>query len=152
MKADTQHVNIMDNKTEGASWFPLRIFPSGKEPCCVDPLLLGNVFDEMSELHQAAAAGDYDQVKELLRGNKCNPNQKDIDWCSKTPLHWAAAKGSSTRATKLHRCPLTTPQVLHFTRFKLRAVSNGSENLRHEILALSHTCGQLITEKIGILF
>ncbi|XP_030575432.1 ankyrin repeat domain-containing protein 66 [Archocentrus centrarchus] len=47
----------------------------------------------MSELHQAAAAGDYDQVTELLRENKCNPNQKDIDWCSKTPLHWAAAKG-----------------------------------------------------------
>uniref|UniRef100_A0A3B4FN83 Ankyrin repeat domain 66 n=1 Tax=Pundamilia nyererei TaxID=303518 RepID=A0A3B4FN83_9CICH len=47
----------------------------------------------MSELHQAAAAGDCDQVEELLRENKCNPNQKDIDWYSKTPLHWAAAKG-----------------------------------------------------------
>ncbi|KAM4595870.1 ankyrin repeat domain-containing protein 66 [Polymixia lowei] len=47
----------------------------------------------MTELHQAAAAGDYDLVEELLRKNKCNPNQRDIDWNYKTPLHWAAAKG-----------------------------------------------------------
>lgn len=49
----------------------------------------------MSELHQAAAAGDFDQVEEILRQNKCNPNQRDIDWSYKTPLHWAAAKGRS---------------------------------------------------------
>ncbi|XP_076013405.1 ankyrin repeat domain-containing protein 66-like [Genypterus blacodes] len=47
----------------------------------------------MSELHEAAAAGNFDQVEELLRQNKCNPNQKDVDWSNKTPLHWAAAKG-----------------------------------------------------------
>uniref|UniRef100_A0A3P8STT3 Ankyrin repeat domain 66 n=1 Tax=Amphiprion percula TaxID=161767 RepID=A0A3P8STT3_AMPPE len=47
----------------------------------------------MTELHQAAAAGDYDQVEEILRQNRCNPNQRDIDWSYKTPLHWAAAKG-----------------------------------------------------------
>ncbi|XP_026195277.1 ankyrin repeat domain-containing protein 66 [Anabas testudineus] len=47
----------------------------------------------MTELHQAAAAGDFDQVEEILRQNKCNPNQRDIDWSNKTPLHWAAAKG-----------------------------------------------------------
>ncbi|XP_056249617.1 ankyrin repeat domain-containing protein 66 isoform X1 [Seriola aureovittata] len=47
----------------------------------------------MTELHQAAAAGDFDQVEEILRQNKCNPNQRDIDWSYKTPLHWAAAKG-----------------------------------------------------------
>ncbi|KAM9354818.1 ankyrin repeat domain-containing protein 66 [Pholidichthys leucotaenia] len=47
----------------------------------------------MTELHQAAAAGDFYQVEELLRQNKCSPNQKDIDWSDKTPLHWAAAKG-----------------------------------------------------------
>ncbi|XP_036397414.1 ankyrin repeat domain-containing protein 66 [Megalops cyprinoides] len=47
----------------------------------------------MTELHQAAAAGDYDVVEEIVKKNKCNPNQKDIDWNCKTPLHWAAAKG-----------------------------------------------------------
>ncbi|XP_060919706.1 ankyrin repeat domain-containing protein 66 [Labrus mixtus] len=47
----------------------------------------------MTELHQAAAAGDFDQVTEILRQNKCDPNQRDIDWSFKTPLHWAAAKG-----------------------------------------------------------
>uniref|UniRef100_UPI003AADB641 ankyrin repeat domain-containing protein 66 n=1 Tax=Centroberyx gerrardi TaxID=166262 RepID=UPI003AADB641 len=47
----------------------------------------------MTELHQAAAAGDFDQVEEILRQNKCNPNQRDVDWNCKTPLHWAAAKG-----------------------------------------------------------
>ncbi|XP_035529245.1 ankyrin repeat domain-containing protein 66 [Morone saxatilis] len=47
----------------------------------------------MTELHQAAAAGDFDQVEEILGQNKCNPNQRDIDWSYKTPLHWAAAKG-----------------------------------------------------------
>ncbi|KAA8581907.1 ankyrin repeat domain-containing protein 66 isoform X2 [Etheostoma spectabile] len=48
---------------------------------------------KMTELHQAAAAGDFDQVEEILRQNECNPNQRDIDWSYKTPLHWAAAKG-----------------------------------------------------------
>ncbi|XP_036981231.1 ankyrin repeat domain-containing protein 66 [Acanthopagrus latus] len=47
----------------------------------------------MTELHQAAAAGDFDQVEEILVQNKCNPNQRDVDWSYKTPLHWAAAKG-----------------------------------------------------------
>ncbi|XP_059208521.1 ankyrin repeat domain-containing protein 66 [Centropristis striata] len=47
----------------------------------------------MTELHQAAAAGDFDQVEEILKQNECNPNQRDIDWSYKTPLHWAAAKG-----------------------------------------------------------
>ncbi|XP_049452741.1 ankyrin repeat domain-containing protein 66 [Epinephelus fuscoguttatus] len=47
----------------------------------------------MTELHQAAAAGDFDRVEEILKQNECNPNQRDIDWSYKTPLHWAAAKG-----------------------------------------------------------
>lgn len=53
----------------------------------------GNRRDDMTELHQAAAAGDFDQVEEILGQNKCNPNQRDIDWGHKTPLHWAAANG-----------------------------------------------------------
>ncbi|XP_034714087.1 ankyrin repeat domain-containing protein 66 [Etheostoma cragini] len=47
----------------------------------------------MTELHQAAAAGDFDEVEEILRQKECNPNQRDVDWNYKTPLHWAAAKG-----------------------------------------------------------
>ncbi|XP_028294061.1 ankyrin repeat domain-containing protein 66 [Gouania willdenowi] len=47
----------------------------------------------MAELHQAAAIGDLDQVLQLLKKQKCDPNQRDIDWSNKTPLHWAAAKG-----------------------------------------------------------
>nr|XP_057912012.1 ankyrin repeat domain-containing protein 66-like isoform X3 [Doryrhamphus excisus] len=55
----------------------------------------------MSELHQAAAAADFDQVEELLRQKKCDPNQKDVDWGNKTPLHWAAAKGDVETARLL---------------------------------------------------
>ncbi|XP_029349056.1 ankyrin repeat domain-containing protein 66 [Echeneis naucrates] len=47
----------------------------------------------MTELHQAAAAGDLQKVEEILTGNRCSPNQRDVDWSYKTPLHWAAAKG-----------------------------------------------------------
>ncbi|XP_059907695.1 ankyrin repeat domain-containing protein 66 isoform X2 [Gadus macrocephalus] len=49
----------------------------------------------MTELHQAAAAGDCDLVEELLKNNQCDPNQRDLDWNHKTPLHWAAAKGQT---------------------------------------------------------
>ncbi|XP_064191254.1 ankyrin repeat domain-containing protein 66 isoform X1 [Anguilla rostrata] len=49
----------------------------------------------MTELHQAAAAGDYDLVEDIVKKNRCNPNQKDTDWNNKTPLHWAAAKGQT---------------------------------------------------------
>ncbi|XP_077394242.1 ankyrin repeat domain-containing protein 66 [Festucalex cinctus] len=55
----------------------------------------------MSELHQAAAAGDYDQVQEILRRRKCDPNQRDVDWGNKTPLHWAVAKGDVETARLL---------------------------------------------------
>ncbi|XP_033933931.1 ankyrin repeat domain-containing protein 66 [Pseudochaenichthys georgianus] len=47
----------------------------------------------MTELHEAAAAGDLLQVQEILRLNGCDPNQKDEEWSCKTPLHWAAAGG-----------------------------------------------------------
>ncbi|XP_048084183.1 ankyrin repeat domain-containing protein 66 isoform X1 [Alosa alosa] len=49
----------------------------------------------MSELHQAAASGDTDLVEDILRQNKYDPNQRDIDWNNKTPLHWAAARGQA---------------------------------------------------------
>lgn len=54
----------------------------------------------MSELHQAAAAGDFDKVEEILLQNKCDPNQRDEDWSFKTPLHWAAATGNFTQVEK----------------------------------------------------
>lgn len=47
----------------------------------------------MTELHEAAALGDYDLVNEILKTGRCDPNHKDADWNDKTPLHWAAAKG-----------------------------------------------------------
>lgn len=47
----------------------------------------------MSELHQAAASGDYDLVEEIVKKKSCDPNQRDFDWNKKTPLHWAASKG-----------------------------------------------------------
>ncbi|KAM4540666.1 ankyrin repeat domain-containing protein 66 [Fundulus diaphanus] len=49
----------------------------------------------MTELHQAVAAGDTEKVKEILTLQRCCPNQKDIDWSSKTPLHWAAVNGDT---------------------------------------------------------
>ncbi|XP_063040289.1 ankyrin repeat domain-containing protein 66 [Engraulis encrasicolus] len=49
----------------------------------------------MSELHQAAASGDVDLVEDILRQNKYDPNQRDVDWNNRTPLHWAAARGQS---------------------------------------------------------
>ncbi|MEQ2281298.1 hypothetical protein AMECASPLE_028835 [Ameca splendens] len=49
----------------------------------------------MTELHQAAAARDYEKVKEILTQQRCCPNQKDIDWSNKTPLHWAADTGDT---------------------------------------------------------
>uniref|UniRef100_A0A8C5IPB7 Ankyrin repeat domain 66 n=1 Tax=Junco hyemalis TaxID=40217 RepID=A0A8C5IPB7_JUNHY len=49
----------------------------------------------MTELHEAVAVGDYDLVKKILKAGRCDPNQKDVDWHGRTPLHWAAAKGRS---------------------------------------------------------
>lgn len=50
----------------------------------------------MTELHQAAAAGDLDGVEEILQQRRCNPNQRDVDWSHKTALHWAAARGAGS--------------------------------------------------------
>ncbi|XP_069831958.1 ankyrin repeat domain-containing protein 66 isoform X2 [Dendropsophus ebraccatus] len=50
---------------------------------------------DVTELHQAAALGDYDLVSEILKRGLHDPNHKDIDWSDRTALHWAAAKGQS---------------------------------------------------------
>ncbi|XP_062893128.1 ankyrin repeat domain-containing protein 66 isoform X4 [Mobula hypostoma] len=49
----------------------------------------------MSELHEAAAAGDTDLVEQILQKGSCDPSMKDPDWGDRTPLHWAAAKGKA---------------------------------------------------------
>ncbi|KAM4041877.1 ankyrin repeat domain-containing protein 66 isoform 2-T2 [Anomaloglossus baeobatrachus] len=50
---------------------------------------------DITELHQAAALGDYDLVSEILKKGLHDPNHKDIDWNDRTALHWAATKGQS---------------------------------------------------------
>ncbi|XP_053564904.1 ankyrin repeat domain-containing protein 66 [Bombina bombina] len=50
---------------------------------------------DVTELHQAAALGDYDLVSDILKKQLYDPNYKDIDWNDRTALHWAAAKGQS---------------------------------------------------------
>ncbi|XP_040286900.1 ankyrin repeat domain-containing protein 66 [Bufo bufo] len=50
---------------------------------------------DITELHQAAALGDYDLVSEIMKKGLHDPNHKDIDWNDRTALHWAAAKGQS---------------------------------------------------------
>ncbi|XP_078397694.1 ankyrin repeat domain-containing protein 66 isoform X1 [Cetorhinus maximus] len=49
----------------------------------------------MTELHEAAAAGDTELVEEILRSGSCNPNAKDLHWSQRTALHWAAAQGKA---------------------------------------------------------
>ncbi|XP_063771308.1 ankyrin repeat domain-containing protein 66 [Pseudophryne corroboree] len=48
-----------------------------------------------TEIHQAAALGDYDLVFEILKKGLHDPNCKDIDWNDRTALHWAASRGQS---------------------------------------------------------
>eukprot|EP00079_Xenopus_tropicalis_P016289 XP_004914951.1 PREDICTED: ankyrin repeat domain-containing protein 66-like [Xenopus tropicalis] len=50
---------------------------------------------EITELHQAAALGDYDLVSQILKKGLYDPNYKDGDWNDRTALHWAAAKGQA---------------------------------------------------------
>lgn len=55
----------------------------------------------MTELHQAAAAGNCDLVEEILKKGQCDVNGKDADWNDRTPLHWAAIKGTSRIVKRL---------------------------------------------------
>ncbi|KAL8173168.1 UNVERIFIED_CONTAM: hypothetical protein K2H54_041510 [Gekko kuhli] len=55
----------------------------------------------MTQLHQAAAAGNCDSVDQILRKGQCDLNEKDADWNDRTPLHWAAIKGSSRIVKRL---------------------------------------------------
>ena len=46
----------------------------------------------MTELHEAASLGDLERVEEALRKD-LNPNEPDLEWGDRTPLHIAAANG-----------------------------------------------------------
>ncbi|XP_020556298.1 uncharacterized protein LOC101160136 isoform X1 [Oryzias latipes] len=66
----------------------------------------------MTELHQAAAAGDFKKVEELLTQQRCGPNLRDADWGNKTALHWAAREGrpgSLSRASAAARAQEPRP-------------------------------------------
>eukprot|EP00062_Callorhinchus_milii_P012098 gi/632958762/ref/XP_007895229.1/ PREDICTED: ankyrin repeat domain-containing protein 66 isoform X1 [Callorhinchus milii] len=60
--------------------------------CCCCWWCVGGVC-EMTELHEAAASADSEEVEEILKKRSCDPNLKDPDWNDRTPLHWAAIKG-----------------------------------------------------------
>ncbi|XP_067611852.1 ankyrin repeat domain-containing protein 66 [Pseudorca crassidens] len=49
---------------------------------------------DMTKLHQAVAAGDYNSVKKILKKSFCGPDCKEVDWNDRTPLPWAAIKDS----------------------------------------------------------
>lgn len=67
---------------------------------------------DMTKLHQAVAAGDYNSVKKILKKGLCNPNYKDVDWNDRTPLHWAAIKGEW--AMPIYRSLLSRPLLMRF--------------------------------------
>ena len=46
----------------------------------------------MTELHEAASLGDLEQLEEALKRG-LSPNEPDVDWSSRTPLHIAAGNG-----------------------------------------------------------
>lgn len=66
----------------------------------------------MTELHQAAAVGDYDLVEEIIKNKSCDPNHRDIDWNNRTALHWAAFKGRSSNILGKVVLVFSIPHVL----------------------------------------
>ncbi|XP_073666316.1 ankyrin repeat domain-containing protein 66 [Tursiops truncatus] len=56
---------------------------------------------DMTKLHQAVAAGDYNSVKKILKKSFCGPDYKEVDWNDRTPLHWAAIKEHRLRTRRL---------------------------------------------------
>ncbi|KAM5326149.1 ankyrin repeat domain-containing protein 66 isoform 2-T2 [Glossophaga mutica] len=67
---------------------------------------------DMTKLHQAVAAGEYNSVKKILKKGLCDPNYKDVDWNDRTPLHWAAIKAHFA-AESGHLNVLKTLHALH---------------------------------------
>ncbi|XP_013833466.1 ankyrin repeat domain-containing protein 66 isoform X3 [Sus scrofa] len=72
-----------------------REFPKGhvSSHSCFSLVMELIKLSDMTKLHQAVAAGDYNSVKRILKKGLCDPNHKDMDWNDRTPLHWAAIKG-----------------------------------------------------------
>ncbi|XP_060019911.1 ankyrin repeat domain-containing protein 66 [Lagenorhynchus albirostris] len=58
---------------------------------------------DMTKLHQAVAAGDYNSVKKILKKSFCGPDYKEVDWNDRTPLHWATIKASLAAETSVGR-------------------------------------------------
>ncbi|PIK47690.1 putative ankyrin repeat domain-containing protein 66 [Apostichopus japonicus] len=50
---------------------------------------------DMTEVHEAAAAGDSTLIETLLDTGKYDVNGPDPEWHNRTPVHWAAIKGHS---------------------------------------------------------
>lgn len=50
---------------------------------------------DMTEVHEAAAAGDSALIETLLDTGKYDVNGQDPEWHNRTPIHWAAIKGHS---------------------------------------------------------
>lgn len=48
----------------------------------------------MTEVHEAAAAGDSALIETLLDTGKYDVNGQDPEWHNRTPIHWAAIKGT----------------------------------------------------------
>ena len=61
----------------------------------------------MSEVHEAAAAGDSEQILNLLNLGKYDVNQKDAEWHDRTPLHWAAIKGNFAKRCSFDHSGIT---------------------------------------------
>ncbi|XP_033120936.1 ankyrin repeat domain-containing protein 66-like [Anneissia japonica] len=53
------------------------------------------------EVHEAAASGDSDQIEALMNTSRYDVNLPDLEWDSRTPLHWAAIKGHAESARVL---------------------------------------------------
>jgi hypothetical protein len=45
------------------------------------------------ELHEAASVGDQDSLEQYMRSGKYDVNLRDVEWGSRTALHWASTKG-----------------------------------------------------------
>ncbi len=102
----------------------------------------------MSELHEAAFAGDLAAV-EICLGKGLNPSQADLDWGDKTPLHLASGQGHKKCVLVLLNAGAAVNAVTdigwtpgHFacetgkvccTAYSLRP-SSGSLELEHSIL------------------
>ena len=78
----------------------------------------------MTELHEAAAAGDHEKLESLLRAGKIYIDSEDWDWGKRTPLHVASAAGIIHIRSKLIRVTESTEALdSGFYHFVIRILS-----------------------------